>query len=337
MCEAAYSDWTVTIRLSYRPSKQRELDLAHRVITPRHFQNFIKQMRNTGHKIRYLAVGEYGELRGRAHFHVILFGKGPKPRTFAQRCEDGFRIHNQVLPDGNELGPIWPHNHDFHMPQWEHGHVYADWQFDEKAARYCVWYLFKTEYGESWFSVSKKPALGAEFFKAKAERDAALDVIPWSFTYIPPGVADSGFAYCLTGASRRDYLLHLSKCLGKMPLDLMPRANEWLARSLEKLDLWTRVKAESDEWKALRGSPEKRAIKVDEFLAVMGAEMHQTVRLDEAERLLKRLSEMESFVLTDEERAKAAWARAWVRKATLDLERSKSLDSTQEGVSDGSS
>lgn len=43
-------------------------------LEPRHLQLFFKRLRNMGHKVRYFAVGEYGDDSFRPHYHVALFG-----------------------------------------------------------------------------------------------------------------------------------------------------------------------------------------------------------------------------------------------------------------------
>lgn len=46
----------------------------------RDLQLFFKRLRKLGAKIKYYAVGEYGERSARAHYHVILFGLGGSDR-----------------------------------------------------------------------------------------------------------------------------------------------------------------------------------------------------------------------------------------------------------------
>ena len=42
-------------------------------------QKFVRSLRKAGHKVRYMIAGEYGERKGRAHWHAVLFFKGKVP------------------------------------------------------------------------------------------------------------------------------------------------------------------------------------------------------------------------------------------------------------------
>lgn len=209
LCEAATSVATCALTLTYAPRD----DLADRVLTPPHFQRFIRSLRRSGHSLRYLVAGEYGELRGRAHFHCILF---------FQECAGG------KLPD-------WPQQKNFQLSHWPHGHVFADWNADDKALRYVCKYLLKSaKAGEGWFSLSKKPALGAEYFASLADRLIQLQVWPRNFEYRPPDASDSK-SYLLTGASRRDFLARLVAEMGRPSPEMV---SEWVQQGLEKLYRW---------------------------------------------------------------------------------------------------
>lgn len=184
LCEASVSDWTKVITLTYAP----RLDGADVVIHPRHFQNFIKRVRRGGTNIRYLACGEYGDLKGRVHFHAVLFGRGKPP----------------VVSKENPVP--WPGDKSmFHIPEWPHGHVIVDGRATERALRYACKYMMKGEPGSYWFSVSKKPALGHEYFQRLAREHVRLEAMPHGFEYRPPGSTRRN-KYVLTGAVRRDYL-----------------------------------------------------------------------------------------------------------------------------------
>lgn len=208
LCEAAYSTWTVAVTLTYADKPERAKDLAHKVITPRHFQDAIRALRKRGHKIRYLVAGEYGDLKGRAHFHAVLFGSGDKPE----------------IPEKENCNVEW----------WPHGHIFADWSADERALRYVCKYIMKDR-KNGWFSLSKKPTLGHEFFQHKAEVMVEQGAMPRSFEYLPPA-GHRGRPYLMTGATRRDFLLALvDETKRQRPVD-MCKLSEWVRRVLEKLD-----------------------------------------------------------------------------------------------------
>lgn len=212
------SDWTCHVTLTYAPRD----DLADKVICIKHFQNFMKSLRFHGTRVRYLVAGEYGERKGRAHFHVILFGKGPKPDwPHEKRC----------WPTVGKRGRLWPH-----------GHMFCQWQPDERGIRYVCKYVLKADnteqYGEgghsqSWLSLSKKPALGHEWFMQKAERDAALGVYPSTFHYMPPGGVENK-QYLMTGATKRDYLNRVRALQGRKPDH---QINPYVREAFEKQDL----------------------------------------------------------------------------------------------------
>jgi hypothetical protein len=195
MAEAAYSNFTTTVTLTYRDTPEGGFR-PEKVIYPPHFQKFVRALRKRGHKVRYLAVGEYGTLKGRAHFHAILF--------FQTGCP---RIETPSNPQP------WPHGENFHHDAiWPHGHMYAEHGMSEKAIRYVVKYLLKNTKDKDakyWLSMSKKPALGAAFFRDKAKQHAKLGALPTGYHYSPPGVDRSKRKFFMTGATRRDFLLTL--------------------------------------------------------------------------------------------------------------------------------
>lgn len=211
LCEADDSDWTVSLTLTYADKDEREYDLAHRVVTPPHFQQFMKRLRRRGHKVRYIVAGEYGDLKGRAHFHAVLFGRGKPPHIPHKR------------------------NH-YDAKLWPHGHVFADWDADEKALRYALKYIQKDRLSDGWFSLSKKPTIGHGFFLRKAERHVAEGVMPRSFEYQPPG-GHKGRPYLMRGATRRDFLRHLAEQWREWRPLHEDRLSEWVRRVLHKLEL----------------------------------------------------------------------------------------------------
>lgn len=245
MAEAAYSQRVCTITLTYGPRD----DLADKVINPAHFQLFMKRLRKAGHKVRYLVAGEYGELKGRVHFHAILFFEELVPLQY--KNAEGDLITRGIVPRyiddyqvgwGPENAPFCseiPHKKMVHLREWPHGHVSVDWSASEESVRYVCKYLQKYEGTQVWFSLSKKPALGAAFFADKAQQALELGVLPQTWNYLPPS-GNKDKSYYLRGASRRDYLLAM------VPEDIRPRfelfsksghqerVNEWVVKSIQK-------------------------------------------------------------------------------------------------------
>lgn len=74
----------------------------------KHFQDFMKRLRKQYNetKIRFYHAGEYGERRGRPHYHAIIFGHD---------FEDRIPLSTQVNDRGDEtwqsqhLADLWPH------------------------------------------------------------------------------------------------------------------------------------------------------------------------------------------------------------------------------------
>lgn len=252
LCEASTSTWTLTLTLTYAPGSGGY----EREIFPPHFQNFVRKLRSKS-PLRYLAVGEYGSLRGRAHFHVILFGT-------------------------TDARPNIPDKENTHIKAWPHGHVYADWSGDRSAIRYCLKYVLKDQNELTprrlplWVSMSKKPPLGAAYFEARAKQFAEWGILPTSWLYEPPG--GDGRKYNLTGVTRINYLRDIVRGLrGKVPWEQL---EPFIAEAIEGMNLvdfkklcaqidpeedWQRLKdkyLDEDErldisWQSWARSPEK--------------------------------------------------------------------------------
>lgn len=218
--EAAYSDRVCSITLTYAPRD----DGAERVINPQHAQAFFRALRKRGYNVRYFVAAEYGELKGRVHFHAIIFFRG--------------KIH--PMPEGMS-----------HIDEWPHGHVNCQWDVDMRAFRYAVKYVAKTvaqieaeksdgpaPAAEQWYSMSKKPPLGYEFFQDKAAQALEMGTFPSSFRYRAPGVPGK-FYSTIRGATRRDYLNAISQ-----DPETYRRCNEYVQASVAKYAL-SRAKADA--------------------------------------------------------------------------------------------
>ena len=226
LCEAATSERVATITLTYAPRD----DLADKILHPRHFQLFMKMLRRSGHRVRYLVAGEYGELRDRAHFHAILFFE-----KLAKVPPSDAPIYNwDHLADplaSQPFGDHIPHQKNSHIREWPHGHVFVDWSCTPKSIRYVCKYVLADDKNRAWFSLSKKPALGAAWFAQKAATAKALDVLPRKFAYVPPGTENRKHPAVMSGATRRDYI----NAITQDPKD-KPRMSETTLKTFEKYE-----------------------------------------------------------------------------------------------------
>jgi len=111
-------------------------------------QKCFKRMRKAGHKFSYLAVGEYGSEKSRAHFHAVIFWKSPPPE----------RQMNERLDD---------------CSFWDLGFVqYEPPKSTKAAATYMMDYLDKDNIHRNALRFSKRPALGEEYCLEYARQHA---------------------------------------------------------------------------------------------------------------------------------------------------------------------
>lgn len=192
LCEAHEREWSVVLTLTYRD----QMDGSHETITKEHLQLAIKRLRKrlgtvakkngTTSTVRYVGCGEYGALKGRAHFHVILFGDGPKPE-FTQ---------------GKRTWPVW---------FWDKGHVCVDWKVDAASVRYVMKYLYKWENREDdtfqkWVTRSNSEPLGWVHIQKKVQSYVDAYRFPTNWLYAVPGWKKKGR---MSDATRRRFVCEL--------------------------------------------------------------------------------------------------------------------------------
>lgn len=81
---------TVFVTLTYSPEYLKSQGLPENGIfsvSKKEVQNFLKRLRkNLSRRIRYFAVGEYGEKSHRAHYHAIIFGLSVNDVSIIDKC-----------------------------------------------------------------------------------------------------------------------------------------------------------------------------------------------------------------------------------------------------------
>lgn len=222
-----HSAWFVT--LTYDDRKVTDPSQTW-LIHKKDFQNFLKQLRapskkrnSRGHKLKYLAAGEYGPHKGRTHFHAVLLWQNAPPQP-------------TVYWNGKPALFAWP---------W--GHVDIEHGVNEKNMRYVAKYLTKSRkqktdkkvtpnVSDEWVTYSKKPILGSEFIITKASRQAAMQVMPTNLNYLPPG-ADGRNRYTFYGAAEEMYFDTLFEL---WPDGINARCNETIYNARLR---WQKIKA----------------------------------------------------------------------------------------------
>lgn len=122
------------------------------------FQKFMKRLRKQHGKLRYFAVGEYGDQLGRPHYHAVLFGI-----DFADKRPHSKNEHGDQLYTSDTLDRIWGKGHAFY------GKVTV--QSARYVAKYCIkkvnGQLADDHYGSripEFACMSLKPGIGQSWF-----------------------------------------------------------------------------------------------------------------------------------------------------------------------------
>lgn len=111
------------------------------------FRLFLRRVRRSA-PVRYFAAGEFGELRGRPHWHALLFGRG-----FQDLVSWGTGPGGSTLYRSAELEKLWPHGFS----------SVGDVTF--ASASYVARYVLKKYSGAPGFArMSRMPGIGSAWF-----------------------------------------------------------------------------------------------------------------------------------------------------------------------------
>lgn len=193
--EAKYSDHVRFLTLTYAGDTPETV-----VHCKSHIQKLLYRLRSDGRRqgwtVRYIVTGEYGALKGRVHWHMILF--------FVGKCPD-----MQLTEFGK--------GHMFDWKYWPHGATVAK-VAGEKDFRYVVKYIFKDvkadglAYINPQASMSKKPPIGDQFIW-----ELARDLVDQRLPLSSPEYAFKGVIEAKSRLHRRFWLQ------GKSRKNLMAR------------------------------------------------------------------------------------------------------------------
>lgn len=91
------------ITLTYAPEHLPEDHSIHK----EELQKFIKRLRkNTGKELRYFACGEYGDKKGRPHYHAIIFGYDFPDKKLHTKTKNGDLLYRSPM-----LEKCWKYGH----------------------------------------------------------------------------------------------------------------------------------------------------------------------------------------------------------------------------------
>lgn len=131
--EAAFHRYSGFVTLSY-DDDHLPSDAA---VSKDELQRFFKRLREVlgGSPLRYLACGEYGEERGRPHYHAAIFGIAPCSCGEWPRSEVGWR----------QLAPCGCPGREAVRKAWKLGGVYQVSRVCYDSARYIADYMNKAD------------------------------------------------------------------------------------------------------------------------------------------------------------------------------------------------
>lgn len=158
-------------------------------LVKRDLQLFMKRLRKAyGKGVRFYACGEYGEITGRPHYHLLLFNCEFLDKAFYKRAKRGESMYTSLV-----VSKLWPFGFN----------VIGDVTFDSCA--YVARYLLQKRHGEASIKhyagrakefcvMSRRPGIGMSWFSSyHAECYAHDSVIMNGREVRPPRYYDSKF------------------------------------------------------------------------------------------------------------------------------------------------
>jgi hypothetical protein len=197
--KTAVASYAVT--LTYGRSRAGDADHERAVIlTYSDVQKYLKLLRRHRYSVRYFVTGEFGGLKGRTHWHIVLHFGPRLPLLKRGRVVPGADM-NPVPP--HVLGRIFMHERldangkpardgkDGPALWWPHG--WSHWTEGTSPAniRYNCKYILKDvddAERQGHLAMSKKPPLGAAYFEQLAERYVQQGLAPQTLEYTFPEV-----------------------------------------------------------------------------------------------------------------------------------------------------
>jgi len=131
-------------------------------LKPSHLRDFWKRLRKEigNERFRYYACGEYGERRGRPHYHAIVFGIDFEDKVLEDtNPATGDKYYGSMLLDS-----VWGHGHCIIGDvSYESSSYVARYLIDKKTGNQALYYDEKGIEPE-FCRMSRRPGIGADWF-----------------------------------------------------------------------------------------------------------------------------------------------------------------------------
>lgn len=229
IAESRHATSTHSVTLTYGRDENDSEDHVHSaLLIYKDLQDYFKRLRKDDYKFKYLVVGEYGGLKKRAHWHMIIFwyGKNPPIELNVKRCL----------------------THTYWTDYGSNGHTH--WQ---QMTPESIWYVCKyiqkdTDDDEMKIRMSKKPPIGHQWFNE------------WAHEHVRQGLAPTDLFYSFQGVTHQDgkrrqyymqattadnfikeYCLEFVRQKGHLRIPYSELVDEWIDKKYAKfydLDKW---------------------------------------------------------------------------------------------------
>jgi hypothetical protein len=215
LMELQTCDWSFVATFTYDDKKLPQGDKSAQNINKYHFKKLCAHMRKFSN-FRYLAAGEYGKRKRRAHFHAAFFGVGQKPDILTLKTRGQWKY-------------------------WPHGFSYFD-ELDARSVEYIAKYLTKQrraktdEHQETeWVTYSKYPPLGINFILKLADQYVDERVFPRTFRVNPQGSNLLNRRMQISGVSQN---LFLERIFTQWPEAINHQKTEWMQNAQSRWAKW---------------------------------------------------------------------------------------------------
>lgn len=183
--------------LTYGRDEEGNADhLRAAVLTYSDVQKWLKLVRHNGYSPRYFCVGEYGGMKGRSHWHLIVYWQDNSEHIARLKARAKKRKNKRPIPEG-PVPPLTLETEMVVQAHWKHGFSYwedlkgADPVSNCRAVRYVCKYTQKDledMEAQGKLTMSKMPPLGAAWFRELAGRHVAQGLAPQSLIYRHDGI-----------------------------------------------------------------------------------------------------------------------------------------------------